>query len=311
MGEILHAATRRWAALIVGTLVILVAIIIASTGGAKNKPISSRPTTGLGTAAEAAAVVGRPTVRPPKFRVYRSKLDEGTSVVVASSTTDEQLKSLLWLFREKVRSHRFKDIGISQPTSMQWGEKGYLSGIIAVYRGKKCANELFSDAPGVGPCGPGEHSIAGYQWGILVDGVSTPDADYASMDASNGTVIKVFDYNDHWQLPADLQGGVDAENQAQAQSDEALKLARKVFADELQRKLYASGFEVTTRVGDERSEELVLNSEMFKDTAARVEFLGSVLPKWRRDLCSVGFLKVRLRAGGLLSVGDSYSVGCK
>lgn len=46
--------------------------------------------------------VNRPATPPPKYRVYRSKLDEGTSVVVSPATTDDQLRSLLWLFREKV-----------------------------------------------------------------------------------------------------------------------------------------------------------------------------------------------------------------
>src|SRR5437667_595043 len=33
-------------------------------------------------------------------------------VVVARNTTDEQLRSLLWLFRERVQAGRFKELGL-------------------------------------------------------------------------------------------------------------------------------------------------------------------------------------------------------
>jgi len=33
---------------------------------------------------------------------------------VPVNTIDEQLKSLLWQFREKVRSHQFEDIGLTE-----------------------------------------------------------------------------------------------------------------------------------------------------------------------------------------------------
>jgi len=48
-----------------------------------------------------------------------------------------------------------------------------------------------------------------------VDGVFNADADSAEMTASDGTTVTVFDYHDHWQLPADLQGSTDAEKPAQ------------------------------------------------------------------------------------------------
>ena len=123
-------------------------------------------------ASEGTTALGRPSTPPPSFRVFRSKLDEGASVVVPTNTTDDQVKSLLWLFREKVRSHHFREIGLTHPTSKQWGKEGYLSGTISVYRGEKCAGEDFSDYNG--PCvGPGieSHEAAAYQWGLLVDGI--------------------------------------------------------------------------------------------------------------------------------------------
>jgi hypothetical protein len=143
---------------------------------------------------------------PPSFRVYRSKMDEGTSVVVPPNTTEAQLKSLIWLFREKVRSHRYKEIGITQPTSKQRGKQGYLSGTISVYRGEKCAGEDFLDYNG--PCvGPGidSHEVAAYQWGLLVDGVFNTDADsgtiYVENEFHDRKLLEIFNYKDHWQVP--------------------------------------------------------------------------------------------------------------
>jgi hypothetical protein len=143
---------------------------------------------------------------PPSFRVYRSKIDEGTSVVVPTNTTDAQLRSLLWLLREKVRSHLFKEIGITQPTSKQWGKQGYLSGTISVYRGEKCAGEDFLDYHG--PCvgaGIDSHEVAAYQWGLLVDGAFNTDADsgmiYVENEFHDRKLLEIFTYKDHWQVP--------------------------------------------------------------------------------------------------------------
>lgn len=204
-----QANSRTKAFLIIAACVLVLAVLVVSIPGTKQKAPSSQPSNETVTTPATITVAEQPTIPPPKFRVYRSKLDEGTSVVVSPSTSDDQLKSLLWLFREKVRSHRFKDIGILQPTSKQWGQEGYLSGMIVIYKGGRCASELFSDS-GLGPCGYGDHSAAEYQWGLLVDGVFNTDADSGEVTASDGTAVTVFDYHDHWQVPAVLQGSADA-----------------------------------------------------------------------------------------------------
>jgi len=178
--------------LVVAALVLVLAILVVAYPGTKQKSPSSQSPNETVTTPVTSTATEQPTIPPTKIKVYRSKLDEGTSVVVSPSTSDEQLKNLLWLFREKVRSHRFKDVGILQPTSKQWGQKGYLSGMIVVYKGGKCASELFSDSSGLGPCGYGEHSAAEYQWGLLVDGVFDADADSAEMTASDGTTVTVL-----------------------------------------------------------------------------------------------------------------------
>jgi hypothetical protein len=256
-------------------------------------------------------IIHKPTDPPPRFRIYRSKLDEITSVVVSPKTTDEQLKSLLWLFREKVRSHRFKDLGITQPTETRSGKKGYSAGMIAVFRGEKCANEGFSDSPAPGPCGYGDHDSAVYQWGLLVDGVFDPDADSGGIFSADRAAKAIFSYKDHWRLPADVQAELDRQKKAEQEKGKLEQLSRKMFAEELEDRLTASGFDLTVRARDEQSEELALDSDIFKDTATRVEFLHSVLPKWRHDMCAAGFRQLRLTRGGLFSSGDAYLIGCK
>ncbi|MGB6941143.1 MAG: hypothetical protein WBE37_01945 [Bryobacteraceae bacterium] len=230
-------------------------------------------------------------------------------MIVSPSTSDEQLESLLWLFREKVRSHRFADIGITRPTSKRFGAEGYSAGIISVYRNQKCAGENFSDA-GLGPCGYGDHSAAVYQWGLLVNGVFDPDADSAGIISSDGAKTEVFSYKDHWQLPAELKAERDSEQNGQEAREKVRQVNRMTIAEGLEQQLRAAGFDITVWARDEQSDELALNSDVFKDTAARVNFLDSVLPKWRHDLCQAGFRQVRLIRSGLFSVGDAYSIGC-
>lgn len=121
--------------------------------------------------AEAQAAKEPAHIKPPAYRVYKSKTDTGTAYIVGVSTTDEQLKNLLWFFREKVRAGAFGDIKLTKPTSKNWGQNNYKAGILLVYRGEKCANEEFiSDAQlekgNLGPCGDGEHDDAYYQWGF-------------------------------------------------------------------------------------------------------------------------------------------------
>jgi len=227
------------------------------------------------------------------------------------ATTHEQLKNLLWLFREKVRSHRFKDIGINSPTSLQWGKRGYLSGTIDVYRGERCAGENFLDTKGAGPCGQGDHSAAYYQWGLLVDGKFQTDADAGGINSPDGASTELFSYKDNWQLPANLQAEVDSEKKAQQEKAKIEQMSRKTFAELLQGRLKASGFDITVWARDEDAQELSLDSDIFKDSATRVEFLHQVLPTWRKDLCAAGFRQVRLIRGGIFSTGDAYPIGCK
>lgn len=88
---------------------------------------------------------------------------------------------------------------------------------------------------------------------------------------------------------------------------------REAFARDLQQRLTSMGYDINVWVhgeGTNSGHELNLDSEMFKDTATRVQFINSVLPEWQKDLCKVGFRTVRLRQGGTFELGQDYSLGC-
>ncbi len=139
---------------------------------------------------------------PPTYRVYQSETDNVTAYIVAANTTDEQLKNLLWFFRKKVRAGAFSDIGITKPTSKNWGQYNYKAGMLLVYRGERCANEEFEDFSDEveafkaqvekgGPCGYGEHYAAYYKWGFPPtnrDGFF----DEGAVRDKNGDVLLVF-----------------------------------------------------------------------------------------------------------------------
>jgi hypothetical protein len=172
--------------------------------------------------------------------------------------------------------------------------------MLTVYRGNKCANEEYLDS--IGPCGYGDHDDAYYQWGI--------DAD-ASKDSGvirvRGNPTEVFNAQDGWQPSLAVRAQLDQELKADQQR-------RDIFAQRLQQRLTSMGYDINVWVHGEdrdRGRELNLDSEMFKDTATRVQFIGSILPEWTKDLCKVGFREVRLRKGGTFELGQDYSLGCE
>jgi hypothetical protein len=129
----------------------------------------------------------------PEFHIYKTGLLEGVSVVVPPATTDQQLKALLWYFRKTIRQGSFRAVGITKPTTERFGKRDYSDGLMSVYRGAKCANELFVSSDG--PCGHGDHVAASYQWGIEGD----PAKDSGILLDKNGDYIPVFDYKDKWK----------------------------------------------------------------------------------------------------------------
>jgi hypothetical protein len=286
----------RFIFIAVTVLLAMWAVGIYQHSGDQRKQTTAEEPTPVSTAPT------KPTVPPPNFRIYRSDLLVGTSIVVSTNTTDEQLRSLLWLFREKVRSHRFNDIGITQPTSEQRGKKGYLSGMLTIYRGTKCAGELFSSSE---PCGDGDHSVAIYQWGLLGDDhIFDSNKDSGAMVSADGTITEIFNYKDHWRPEkTDVEKAKEAKEEARQTN---LEVVRQRYVNQLQNQLRGMGYDITV---SELGEKLILSCDIFKDTSNRVQFLA-IVRKSRRNLCEMGFRQVHLMHGGLFDLGNSYSLGC-
>jgi hypothetical protein len=200
----------KLAGLVLGLLIVLVSNGIEGWLESKSQGVDEQHVTkqasaekqGDASSPSLSTEQSKPTLRPsgppPKFRVYRQQLDMPTTIVVPLSTTDDQLKGLLWFFREKVRSNQYREIGLTQPTNEQWGQKNYASGMLVVYRGTKCVNEQYvTDAQiakgNLGPCGYGEHDDAYYQWGIDGD----PMKDVGALSHSDAGDTLIFDYHDN------------------------------------------------------------------------------------------------------------------
>lgn len=237
-------------------------------------------------------MVSRPSGAPPKFRVYKANVDGPTTIIVATKTTDDQLRSLLWTFREKVRAREFTQLGL---TSKAWN--GVDSGMLVVYKGEKCADE--EDNPS-NPCGHGEHDDAYYQWGL--DGDVNRDAGYIRQTGKDD--VLVFDYKDGWELPPEAKGRLDSREQD-------VQTQRELFAKLLQDRVTGMGFEMAVSTSVQPKDELHIDADMFKDTATRVQFINSVLPSWNSDLCNAGFRSIKLTQGGFLESGKRFSLRCR
>lgn len=240
----MRAGPKAWVSAAV--LVLFVAIYVTWQGRSADsaKPGQSSPGAQAVNAPTPVAIT-RPTVPPPQFRLYRLKFDDGIgqsiiAFVVPTKTTDEELKSLVWFFRDKVRSQNFRDIGVTQPTSKHWGKRDYVQGMLQIYRGAKCAGEEFTNA--AGPCGGGEHDDAYYQWGESGDDPKNgldPNKDEAGIRLSNGNMVTVFDYKDGWQptkTEADRQREIEESAKARV-----LDNSREQYANQLQATLRQEG----------------------------------------------------------------------
>ncbi len=250
-----------------------------------------------------------PQIPPPEFRLFKSGTDQQTAYVVPVNTSDEQLKSLLWSFRSKVRAGDFKAIGITQPTAKQWGQYGYTSGMLVVYRGAKCANEGYiSDAEvekgKLGPCGYGDHDDAYYQWGLDAD----PYKDAAAIMTKNGDYAQVFDYKDNWHAPSEVLQKVDSKVKEQWNQD---YVPRQQFAVAMTNKLNQQGIDIEATANTINPKQLDFRSKLFRDGAFRESFSTKVLPPIRRNLCDAGFRSIRVLHGSESDTGQIQSLDCQ
>jgi hypothetical protein len=289
-----------------GWVIVVIVVLFLFNSSKLRKPSQTAPVTGEAApslpakARTTSAEIDMPA--PPSFKVYKQSSTLPTSVVVRENTTDSQLRSLLWLFRQKVRSHEFKAIKLTMPTSTNFGKKNWDSGMIVVYRGVKCASEIYA-TKGLGPCGYGDHAAASYQWGINGD-ASKDSGDLSSADGD----LTVFDYKDGWLPPPNTRSKPKIEVDAHKTEGESNRAIEATFATQLQSRVSSLGFDMLVHPGPD-ADELTINSKMFQDDSGQVQFLSTVLPHWRKDLCRAGYRTLHLKSG-TFSIGNEYSIEC-
>jgi hypothetical protein len=250
-----------------------------------------------------------PKIPPPKFSVFKFKTDMPTSYVVPMDTTDEQLRSLLWLFRGKVRAGQSRDIGITYSRSKQSGRFGNQSGMLLVYRGDECANEEYvSDAQlekgNLGPCGYGEHDDAYYQWGVDGD----PNKDDAGIRTKNGDNLQVFDYKDNWHASSEALQRVDPKVKEEWNQE---YVPRQQFATAMTNTLNGQGMDINASANAINPTQLDFRSQLFKNPAVRESFVNKSLPQIRRNLCNAGFRSIRILQEGDFDAGQNYPLKCQ
>lgn len=265
-----------------------------------------QPTTARKEAAgtqEKAVVL--PQIPPPTYRLFKSGTGQQTTYVVPVNTSDEQLKSLLWFFRTKVRTGDFRAIGITQPTTKQWGQYGYTDGMLVVYRGTKCANEAYIST--LGPCGYGEHDDAYYQWGLDND----PYKDAGAIATENGDFAQVFDYRDNWHAASEgLRDAGQGVKEAWKSKHEEWE-PKQQFAVAMTNKLNEQGIDIDVSANEMNPEELDFRSKLFKDRTFQESFVTKVLPNIHPNLCSAGFRSVRVLQGTDSDNGRTYPLQCQ
>jgi hypothetical protein len=147
---------------------------------------------------------------------------------------------------------------------------------------------------------------------LLIDSAPVDDlkANLDSLKKANDEIQAVLQQNSHDKDALKLL------TLATNKGREALggsQQTREAFAQDLQQRLTSMGYDITVWVhgeGADSGHDLNLDSEMFKDTPTRVQFINSILPAWKKDLCKVGFRQVKLRQGGTFELGQEYSLGC-
>jgi hypothetical protein len=126
--------------------------------------------------------------------------------VVPITTTPAQLEQIVLQVREHVRAHQFPVLGMHIGDQRNHYDR---SGMIAIYRSRKCIKEAYSDEPK--PCGEYPNYDAYYQWGLGGIGLSTREryeCDAGGSRRHDGRVVDLFNESHKCQQLADSRGRV-------------------------------------------------------------------------------------------------------
>jgi len=245
-------------------------------------------------------------LKPPKYRVYKSTAEVGTAYIVAVSAKDDELKNLLWFFRNKVRTGGFGDIGITG------GQNNHAGGMLLVYRGAKCANEQFLSIAQLengnrGPCGDGEHDDAYYQWGVNGDSAK----DSGGIRAKDGDTTEIFNYEDNWHPSSEVSRVVLDKVKESRQARQQEWEPRQRFAVQLANEFLKRGLAIDASANADEPKELDFRSKLFRDVTFRKTFTDTSVSKIRPDLCKAGFQNIRVLTEDESDAGQSYLLRCQ
>ena len=244
--------------------------------------------------ATARAAATQSAAQHPDFKVFLQKIDMPAIVVVPENTTDDQLKNLLWFLRIKVREGKFKELGL-HPTTTLFDMPGYSSGVINIYRGARCAKEMYT-TDGPDPCGASIHKSASYHWG---DG-GDPRADGGDIDASGVPDTLLFTADDGFQT--DEEAAKDPTG-----SLHKAAVARIRFTTGENAKQTKQHTDIRFYI-DQPDDQLNVVSYQLASEAGQQTFLKQLLILDQDRLCPLGFKSINLGVRG--SPGKPYPLTC-
>lgn len=101
------------------------------------------------------------TQKLPPLKLAHEDFHNPTVFVVPIGTSEGELARLVLQIRSIVQAHQFGVLDLP----FNRAEAGYnISGMIEVFRGRKCVTEVYTE--GRLPCGEGDHYDVFYQWGL-------------------------------------------------------------------------------------------------------------------------------------------------
>jgi hypothetical protein len=277
---------------------VFLCLALALASGCKSTPAPTKTTTPSTAQTSpvmdetARANAAKLAAAHPPFKLFLQKIDMPTILVVPETTTDDQLKSLLWYLRTKVRSGQFKDLGL-QPTASLFDRAGYSSGVLNIYRGPRCAREMYLTT---NPCGASIHRSASYHWG---EG-GNRQADGADYVTQSGTEVQLFDATDGWQT--DAEAATDPDGTKARQSAARIKYSLTETARQVRQRT-----DIRFSV-DVPTDELDVISYQFATDQGQKTFLNELLTLNRDQLCTLGFKTVSLGVRG--APGRPYPIDC-
>lgn len=294
MNRRLQPAARSFDALLIGAIVCALGCSSkpAPPAASAAKPAATPQPAVMDSAARAH--YAQMAAQHPTSKVFLQSTERPTILVVPENTTDDQLTDLLWYLRTEVQSGHFKQLGL-KPTTTVFGVPGYSRGVLNIYRGEKCAREMYTTS-GPDPCGSSIHKSATYHWGDAGDS----HADGADIVTQNGTDKTVFTSEDGWQTEEEAR--VDPNGQLRRAARARVQYSIRQNADQTKQ---GSQYRFAVTQPDTT---LRVVSYLLANDAGQKSFFDQFWTLEDDHLCALGFKALELGPEG--KPGKTYPIQC-